>query len=152
VSPRALRLPSLVKLASIGLVLIGVTALSVGCDLQTPSSTRATPTPVVINALESVSVSDGPQSVSSPIIIVPEGVNVFDTVQALPPVVISVTESIGVSDGPQAAPAPTVIVSVGVSVADTVQVLPPVVISVAESVGVTDSVGVPPSRVMTAAR
>jgi hypothetical protein len=83
---------------------------------------------------------------------VPEGVNVFDTVQALPPVVISVTESIGVSDGPQAAPAPTVIVSVGVSVADTVQVLPPVVISVAESVGVTDSVGVPPSRVMTAAR
>ena len=137
---------SLAKLAASSFVLIGVSAISVGCELQTPTSTRATPTPVVINVLELVSVSDGSQSVPPRSIKVTEGVTVFDAVQALPPVVITIAESVGVSDGPQAAPAPTVIVSVGVTVSDSVQVLPPVVISIAESIGITDSVIAPAPR------
>jgi len=77
------------------------------------------------------------------VIDVVESITVSDSPEALPPVYINVSESITVSDSPEALPPVYINVSESITVTDSIEVLPPVSINVSESITVTDSPEMP---------
>jgi hypothetical protein len=80
------------------------------------------------------------------VIDVVESITVTDSPEVLPPVSISVSESITVTDSPEVLPPVSISVSESITVNDSPEVLPPVSINVAETIVVNDSpqMSVPP--------
>ena len=99
-------------------------------------------TAVIIEVLETITVTDAMATLPAVIIEVSEIVTVADTVVAQPAVSINLTEAINVNDAVTAQPLLPVQIQVTetITVADQVAAYPPVVINLFEIVSVTDSV------------